>query len=92
MAEEAMDTRGTPGMSFKREARPCICCLKTQQCHIAKRKTRQDNGRHLRYIHNNYTSTHFLRRNIIHAWYTREESFKRVKDVPLEGKSAPRIF
>ena len=55
-------------------------------------KARRGNGRHLRCIHNNYTSTHFLSRSIFHAWYTREESFERVIYVALDRQSELRIF
>ena len=78
-------TRETPGMSFERD-RGHASVDWTRNC-VTKINARRGNGRHLRCIHNNYTSTHFLGRNIFHSWYTREESFERVKCVPLDTKS-----
>ena len=83
-------TRGTPGMSLER-GRDYASVDWKRNC-VTELNARRGNGWHLRCIHNNYTSTHFLIRNIFHAWYTREESFERVKYVPLDRKSEIRIF
>ena len=83
-------TRKTFGMSFKRGRDDTFVDWK-RNC-VTKPNARRGNGRLLRRIHNNYTSTHFLSRNIFRAWYTREESFEREKYVPLDRQSELRLF